>query len=500
MTVRRNILVGWLSHALTLLVGLYLVRFVKNSLGDSGYGAWIFVNSIAGYSGLLYMGFGAAVCRYSARYYTLKDWPGLNRVLSSIFAIYVFNSLLAIAAAGGFAAVAQHVSDWEGESLSNVRIVVMLLGLNAAAGLWGSVFCGLLVGIQRYDVRRYIHIGSTVLRLVLTVLVLERWPGLVAMSVAFLLITLIENVAYLVCARWLVPQLQIRRDLIELSALKECYSFTAFNVIAMVSGYLIALTDTVVIGCVLGTAATVPYYIAQRLCQMAQTPFESISEVLLPKAGELHARQDTARLQDLVIKWTGLSLLLIGGFAIGATYFGERVLRTWLGPGNEASQPILLILVAAQVIALPLRIPKTILMGMGEVRLPAVLDLVQALANLVLSLVLIQKWGVIGVAWGTLIPAVLCDAGLLLPCLLRRLQLPFRRIMVEIIAPQILPWAVLVLFCEFALQLGLRETWPNLALISGLGGALVVGVWGAVQWAAARGRKLGNPAGELVAS
>ena len=57
MTLQRNILISWLSHATTLLVGLFLVRFVKGTLGDDGYGAWIFVNSIANYATLLYLGF-----------------------------------------------------------------------------------------------------------------------------------------------------------------------------------------------------------------------------------------------------------------------------------------------------------------------------------------------------------------------------------------------------------------------------------------------------------
>ena len=486
MTLRRNIAASWLSHALTLVVGLFLVRYVKNTLGDTGYGAWIFVSSVAGYSGLLYMGFGAAVCRYSARYHSLQDWPGLNRVLSSIFAIYALNSLIALAAAAGCALFAEKFSDWEGQSLTEVRQVLLLLGLNAAVGLWGSVFCGLLIGIQRFDVQRGVLFAGTLVRVALVVFGLRTAPSLLVMAGTFLVVTILENLACFIVARRLVPQLHIAWRFVSRKAFRECYGFTAFNALGMVSDYLISLTDTVIIGSMLGTAATVPYYIALRICQMARTPLDQVAEVMIPKAGELQIKAEWDRLRGLVLKWTGVSLLLIGGFVIGAAYFADLLLLTWLGPGNEASPPILMVLLGAQLVALPLRVPKLTLMGLGDIRVPALFDLTQATANLVLSLILVQRWGVIGVAWGTLIPAVCCELGLLLPYACRRLQLAPRRLLTESILPQLPAWAALWAYCEVTSRSTWPASWLCLLAIAGGGGAVLLGVRGAVHWLSQR--------------
>lgn len=482
MSVRRNILTGWFAHAVTLLVGLFLVRYVKDTLGDDGYGAWIFVNSVAGYSGLLYMGFGAVVCRWSSKYHTLEDWPALNRIVSSIFAIYAANSLLALVASAGFSAFADRVSDWEGQSITEVRVVILLLGLNAAVGLWGSVFSGLLIGIQRYDLKRWIHISTTLVRLGLIVGCLHLSPGLISMALVFLAITVVENIAYYRLAKRYVPSLHVSRSHVTRETFAECFSFTAFNALGMISEYLIYLTDTVMIGCLLGTAATVPYYIALRLCQMARQPLENVAEVVLPKAGELYTRGDREGLRRLVLRAGGLTLLLIAGFAIGCAYFGDRLLVTWLGTGNESSAPILMVLVVAQVVAVPCLVPKKALMGMGLVRVPALIDLLQAIVNLGLSLLLVRNWGVIGVAWGTLIPIVLCEVALFLPYVGRTLGISWRVLLREVLAPQVLPLTVLLAFCEVVSRQEPAATWLNLLAIAAAGGGLLIGTRGILYW------------------
>ncbi|MEZ6064837.1 MAG: polysaccharide biosynthesis C-terminal domain-containing protein [Planctomycetaceae bacterium] len=476
MTVRRNILASWLSHAITLVVGLFLVRYVKDNLGDRGYGAWIFVSSIAGYSGLLYMGFGAAVCRFSSIHYTKQDWPALNRTLSSIAAVYGINSFIALTGAAIAAAAAPWISNWDGQSITEVRQVFLLLGLNAALGLWGSVFSGLLIGIQRFDIHRAAVIAATLTRVVIVVVGLHYAPRLLVMAGAFLAITVLENTIYYVAAHRLVPSLHIARKHVSWDAFRECGGFTIFNAVRMVSEYLIYLTDTVVIGCVLGPAATVPYYIALRLCQMVQSPLENIAEVILPKTGELEASGRRDQLRRLVLLGSGVSLLLVAGFGIGVWYFGERLLLTWLGPGNQSSAPILMILVLASMILMPLRVPKYALMGIGKIRFPATIDAAQAVANLVLSLILVRYWGVIGVAWGTLIPVAFCELGVLLPYCCRTLGIRPAEILRLTILPQVMPLLALWGFCEGVTRLDLPNNWLSLIGIAAGGGGVAIGL------------------------
>lgn len=481
MTVRRNILASWTAHLVTLVVGLFLVRYVKDTLGDQGYGAWIFVNSIAGYTGLLYAGFGAAICRYTAKYHTSENWTALNQTASSIFTVYAINSLLCVVGAIVLALFAPSISDWQGESIFDVRLTMLIIGVAAMVGMLGSVFGGILIGVHRFDIKRTIQIAGTVARVILVVSLLQWRPGLVSMAIAFLCVNIGENLAYYLCARHVVPQLQVSLRGARREVYAETLPFVGWNALSMVSEYLIYLTDTVVIGCVLGTAAVTPYYIALRLCQMMRLPIDHVAEAALPRAGELHTLGHREELHGLVERMFGLSFALIGGFFIGSWYFGERVLTTWLGTGNEASAPILLLLVGAQLVAVPCNVLKKILMGTGQVRGPATLDLIQAALNLVLSLILIRYWGVIGVAWGTVIPILLIELTLLVPYAAHEFGLPLRQFLTRSLLPQLPIFAALMVFSSVVSQWALEMNWFVLLGITAGGGAVFVGSWLAMR-------------------
>jgi len=62
-----------------------------------------------------------------------------------------------------------------------------------------------------------------------------------------------------------------------------------------------------------------------------------------------------------------------------------------------------MILLAAQLVAQPTIIFRKALLGMGIVRVPSLIDIAEAVVNLVLSLAFVFHWGIEGVAWGTLL-------------------------------------------------------------------------------------------------
>ncbi|MEQ9067201.1 MAG: oligosaccharide flippase family protein, partial [Gimesia chilikensis] len=181
-SVKWNLCANWLNHGVSLLIGVFLMPYVLHILGDQQYGSWIFINAIAGYSGLLYLGFGQTISRYVAHYHAKEDWKHLNQVANVIFAIYLGMGFLALTAAGIIAWLAPHLSEWGSVPISEVRLVILILGLNVFVGLAGSVFGGVLMGIQRFDIERGVNLTSGILRLVLTVAFLRAEQGLLIIA------------------------------------------------------------------------------------------------------------------------------------------------------------------------------------------------------------------------------------------------------------------------------------------------------------------------------
>jgi O-antigen/teichoic acid export membrane protein len=483
-SVRRsmqwNVGASWFVHAASLVIGFFLMPFVIHKLGDGQYGVWVFINCLAGYAGLLYLGFGQTISRYVAKYSAAGEWQKLNEVSSLVFFVYVGGGLIALTAAGVIAALVPYFSIWKTHSVLEIRLVILMLGLNVATGLIGSVFGGVLMGLRRFDLERGVSFTVDVTRLVLIVLFLQREWGLLAIATIYWVVTLTENLGYVLLAYRQLPQLSIRPSHLNWSVFRECSSFSGFAFLSAIAHQLIYATDTVVIGVLLGETAITPYFIALRLCQYLRQPIEKISDICMPTAGALQSQMQTGNLRDLLCKALGVTFLLSAGILIGASYFGSALIQTWMGPGYDLTPALLTILLIGQVVALPVGVLRAIMFGLGHVRLPALVYLAEAAVNLVLSIVLAYYMGVRGVAWGTSIPIIVFELGIILPVGMSYLGIPLIRLLREAIVPYLLPLLALWVYSkELAASYPDHNSWPALIAITCGGGAVLGIVLGA---------------------
>jgi O-antigen/teichoic acid export membrane protein len=487
-SVKRNVVVSWLAHGVAIVIGFFLMPYVLGVLGERSYGTWVFINSLASYAGVLYFGFGDTISRFVAKHHAAGDMPALNRVVSLVLAAYLLLSVVALAVFGGVAVCADAFGPWEGSELREVQLTILVLGLNVAVNMVGSVFGGVLMGLRRFDVERCVSFSSDVVRLGLILLFLQQEWGLVTIALIYFAIALFENLAYLWLAFRCLPELRVGWSYLSRETLHECGRFSSMAFLSAIAYQLTTATDSVVIGFMLGAEAIVPYYIAFRLAQFIRQPIDKIAHICLPTAGALSGESERSRLHRFLVQAIGLVFLLSSGMFIGGWYFGADVIRLWMGSQYSESHYLLMILLAAQVFSLPSGILRAFLFGIGRVRAPAVLYLGEALFNLVLSVALCHAWGVAGVAWGTLIPVVLIEAGCMIPYAVLRLKLTWRRLWDDALAPQLLPLSALACYSSLvASQPWSHAGWGALIAVTLGGGAVLGAVWFASQrWNAGR--------------
>ncbi len=476
-------LASWGVHASNMVIGFFLTRYTLDVLGVSTYGNWLFINSIASYANLMYCGFGETVSRYVAKYHTDHDQRRMNEVVSLV--TYVFRGLgcIAFLVACGMAATAHWWGGWEGDLLTQVRVTCVILGLNVAISMSGTSFGGVLHGLRRFDLERGVGFASDIVRLILFLVLLRSEWGIVIIAGIFFLVTVGENICYVIFAYRLLPQLEVRWKHVYRETLRECGSFSSMSFVNTVASQLINATDTIVIGFMLGKEAIVPYYFGLRLAQFCRQPIDKIAHICLPTAGALHAEADRSKRLRFLLRTLGIVVLLITGLFIGAWYFGGDVLALWVGPkltieNHQLAHRILMILLSAHLIALPCSILRAFLFGLGIVRVPAGIYIIEAALNLGLSLLLCTSHGIEGVAWGTAIPVALVELGVLLPYALRNLGLSWSRLFREALGPQVLPLFVLWGYAALVSnQSWSHGDWRALISIAIAGGVVLGGAW-----------------------
>lgn len=401
----KNVLLNWLAVLATLATGFFMSPFLVRNLGDSVYGVWVLLGSLVGYLGLLDFGITPSIIKYVAEYRARNDQQAINRVVTVSLVVFTGVGLISLALA---AVIAIYFNDIFNSPLSRstAAAVAMLAGINLAFTFPASVFVGVVRGYQRYDVDSAITTLNILARSVLLVALVLRGYGIVALAMITFVFDMMRLALLALWAYRLNPDIRIAREYFDREQLKKLFGFGLFAFLIYLGRQMILYTDFILIGLFLSTSSVTIYFIAARLVEYLRHLVAEMVGVLAPTASHLDASDDQAALKELLIVSTKYTLLI--ALPIASVFFviGDLFIALWMGPGYEASELILVTLtigILAHLLAMP---SETFLMGIGKHRIVARLTILQAFANLLLSLLLVPSLGLFGIALGSTIPLV----------------------------------------------------------------------------------------------
>jgi O-antigen/teichoic acid export membrane protein len=314
---------------------------------------------------------------------------------------------------------------------SVAQIALLIAGLNMASILPLSVFSSVLASLERFELLSAVTIVGELARAALVVICLRRGYGLVGLAVVCVLITAGEYGAMAVISKRLYPPLKIALRFVNWATFKELGNFGIFRFIWIVGNQLIFYSDSVVIGIFLGPGAITYYAIAGSVINYGRNVVSLVTDTLYPAASRLDAKQDLAGLQKLLILGTRMSLLVSLPLCLGFIFLGQQFITLWMGKAYISSAVFLVVLTIPQFTAMPQYVSALVLSGMAKHKVLAYMILLEGVANLVLSVILVRKIGLIGVAWGTAIPDLICTAVFVPLYTLRTLKLGMRKYFVE---------------------------------------------------------------------
>ena len=162
----------------------------------------------------------------------------------------------------------------------------------------------------------------------------------------------------------------------------------------------------------LGSAGVTAYDNGNKFFEHMIALVLGIGMVVMPTATKMKAKGDITALGVVLFKWSKVALSLALCVGLYLLVLGPEFLHWWLGKDYEPRSGLVTqILVVSFFLFLPVRgVALPILMGLGLPRRPAFALLGMGALNLVLSLALVEPYGVVGVALGTAIPNVLFAA------------------------------------------------------------------------------------------
>jgi O-antigen/teichoic acid export membrane protein len=193
--------------------------------------------------------------------------------------------------------------------------------------------------------------------------------------------------------------------------------------------------DNVVVGAYLGTAAVAVYAVAARLSEYQRRVCDQFSGMLFPVVVGFDAQGDRDALRTTLVDGSRVAILLVVGVTTCLVGFGRPLIAHWMGSGFDAAVSSLMVLAFVGVLMVSHAAPSNVLLATGGHRLVAFVWIVEGAANLVLSVILVRRFGAVGVALGTAIPMAIGHVGVLTPAACRRVGLPIRRYLALTVLP-----------------------------------------------------------------
>lgn len=403
----RNISSQWISLGAQLLISVLMTPFMVRRLGDEGYGIVVLISGLVGYSGILYFGLGAAVVKFVAEHHAREDMDELNATCSTIYGVYLGFGVMCLALALVLVGPLPTLFHIRAHQATDARVMLMMMGVGLLAQFPGSVYSGVLMGLQRFDVMNKYNFVLLIVRSAAVLTVLLERPSVVLVGAVTMGSLIAEQAFAYVYAHRTLPGLSLSLARFERARLSKLFTFSAQSFLFTLSEKLINYTDEFVIGQARGTGAVTLYAIPLRLVDYARDALDKATLVLMPGVSAAAAKGDVEALQSIWRFGNKAIMCLVAPVTLVFLMWGGHVLTLWLDAEHgRQGMPVMVWLALAFVAQVAGRgIARPIFEGLGELSTPARITIVEGVINLLLSVVLVRKWGLPGVAFATFAPA-----------------------------------------------------------------------------------------------
>ena len=450
-----NLVVMVVKLAITFIMTPIFVSY----LGRYDYGIWEMLAAIIGYMGLLDLGIKPAISRFAAKYHAEKDGVALSSVYSSAMAFMAAVGFVLFLFFSCWAVFFPEVLAEDSSNFERYSILLLVIGIQLGIIFPGYVAESYLEGFQKYYLKNNITIfnsvvGATFIYFCITPdngLILLAGVNAFGMSVKYLVfIFLLSRRSYGA----------IRPKLSDFSweRLKGILSFGFKSFVQGVATRLEYATDTLVIGFFLGPAMVPLYGIPANLVQYIRTIGYTLTHAFMPFFSHLSALDEKERIIRIYFAASRYVIGIMLPMSVGACIIGGPFIGIWLGGDfTQNSDAIILLLVLFSAVPFLNPFSSRYLTAIGKHGIFAKLTPISAVINFAASVALVQEYGIIGAALGSVIPVfVFFPIYLRYTC--RNLGITVSSYVYKSILPCLLPTLIMAaVVLVFRFQVGLNS-------------------------------------------
>ena len=413
VNIRRQRVVGvvlsYLTLGLNTFISIVYTPYMLRCLGQSQYGLYQLIGSLANYLSLLSMGLTGAYIRFHAirrRDETGKELEKLNGMYIIAFSLMAFAAIIIgmIMTVNLSAFFDRSMTEQE---LLIGKIMMFLMTINATITLPRTIFTSYISANERFIFQRMLTLLYGIFYPLICVIALYYGGNAVTITI----IAVCCTIWLFVCEVWYsIRNLKFKFTFrgIQKSDFKSIFFFSSFILINDITNQINWSVDKVILGVFSGTVAVAVYGIASQLNTYYLSISTTISSVYAPEVNRIEASNLTRSQKDdehtnIFMRVGRTQSFIIFLVITGYIFFGKDFIRLWAGPGYTESYYIGLWLMIPVSIPLLQNIGIEIQRAKNMHKTRTIVYAIVAVGNIFLSIPLCQLYGAVGCAIGTAI-------------------------------------------------------------------------------------------------
>lgn len=397
---RHGVYISYVYTAVQVIVNFLYVPIVLSTIGRDEYGLYQTVGSVMAYIVSINSVLAAGVGRYYSMYKAEDDERMMENTLAIAKRLYWMLSAVALLAV---AIIIPFFRNAYSASLSNAQLdecaaMLLIMAVNTVVTFNNTIYVAAINANERFVFLKLVSIVTLVAQPFIILLVARLWPTAVVITCVILIMNVVSAALQEMYARHF---LRVRCSFHgwDRKLVKGLLIFSAGIILVTVADQIFWSSSNLVIAFFYGAGPVAVFAVGSQVYKAYLSAGTGIAGVFFQRVSELYHRDHDMRgISALFTKVGRIAFLacslILGGFIV----FGRDFISIWAGEGYGDAYLIAITVMIPMTVDLIQNLALTILQVMDRYYFRGVVYLLLAIANVLISISVVPKYGIVAAA------------------------------------------------------------------------------------------------------
>lgn len=405
---KTAVLFSYVNSILSILVNIFWGPFLIHTLGAAEYGVYQMVASFAGYLVLMNFGTGTVMTRYVSIYREKKEEKEQQNFIAMALSITLLLAGLIIGI-GIFLyqKLGSLYATLNAAQLMEARIIYWFVVANIVTTLLYQAFDGMIMAYEKYMFAQIWQFVKTILRVVLVASLIQWKPNAAFICIVDLLLSFIYLIISIV---YCVKKLKIKWKLYKWNVplLREIFLFSSAIFLQAFVNQVNNNVDKTLLGAMVSPESVSMYSLAMSIYTIFSTLSTALLGLYLPQFTRIVAQCDEpVEITKAAVVPSRIQFVISTTVLFGFILCGRDFVLIWAGKEYMPVWTIALIVMVPMYFVYLTGIVVSILDALGKRLFRSIVLALAAVGNVLISIHLIRRFGMIGAPIGTAISTVI---------------------------------------------------------------------------------------------